>query len=368
MSNESISILDGNNKELFTNPMNIPINGEFKSINIEPQIIDSISKLGIEEINQNKRSEIIFDLSKTTYYDLGTLLWFITYLYKLKSLGIDIQLKLPDCKSLSGRTSWDFLNRWKFFDALEECVDSPMNLLMPEQLQWMGDASKYKYKRSEVDGGNDHFVHGTKLLEIIPIRSDPSKYKIQDDKMILFIRDYYDKIIESSLKMECGWDYRDINLFVYEILGEGIRNSFKYSEGTFTIFAIHFDTKNLKLSICDNGNGIPDVLRKAFVSNRKLREMLSQQNDIDLIKFYTDQELIKLSTNPNVTSDPNSEGMGLFHLKRIVLSWGGELRIRSGNACVDFSKNGIDDHKEAKLLSHQGTLLRVMLPLKTQQG
>lgn len=343
--------------------INIGISGEFKQIDVEKEIIEEISRHNITNINSIRNSIIKFDLSSVGYFDIGTLLWFISFLNKLKSLGNDIQIKLPDFNTSSGKTTWSFLNRWKFFDAIEECVDNPINLIVPEQIISINAPSKYQQPDKAVLEGQELLAHTTKLLEITPIKTNIFEYKNNEDRMTLFIRNSYDKFVSSSLVIECGWDNNTVQVFIREILGEGVRNSLKYSKGTFTLIGMKTDNKILNLAICDNGNGIPDVLRNAFTHDDKLRKKIFSKTDDELIKYYTDSELIKLSTNPNVSSDKNSEGMGLFHLKRIVLEMGGELRIRSGNACVDFRKNS---PKVYKLLNYPGTLLRIQVPLKAK--
>ncbi len=342
----------------------IEISGEFKQKEVEDEIFSEISKYNITSIYNIGNSIIKFDLSCIGYFDIGTLLWFISFLNKLKSLGNDIQISLPDYNSISGRTTWDFLNRWKFFDALDECVDSPINIIIPEQIVFINAPSKYQQPAKTIFEGQELLAHTTKLLEITPIKNNSLEYKNTEDRMTLFIRNSYDKFVSSTLRLECGWDNNTIQLFIKEILGEGVRNSLKYSEGSFTLIGMKTDHKILNLAICDNGNGIPDVLRKAFNRNEKLRKKIFNKSDVELIQYYTDSELIKLSTNPNVSSDIDSEGMGLFHLKRIALEMGGELRIRSGNACVDFKKSTKD--KVNKFIYYPGTLLRIQVPLKTK--
>jgi hypothetical protein len=351
------------NKKDSSDAKNIFIKGEFKQYPVESQICKSLFINNIIDINQFKLCSFNINLSKTTYFDIGTLVWFIAFLNKLKLLGNDIQIKLPDYNSLSGQSSWDFLNRWKFFEALEECVDNPVNLIIPEQIKFINATSKYKYPQSVIFEGSEAIIHKTNLLEITPIKSDIYEYKNIEDLIIQLNRNTYDGIISSSLYVDCGWDYETTHTYMREILSEGVRNSLKYSKGSYTLIGMKKDRKNLNLAICDNGNGIPDVLRNAFDFDEILKNEINNKSDVELIKLYTDADLIKLSTEAGIRSDYKAKGMGLFHLKRFVLEMGGELRIRSGSASVDFVGKKIFE-KHDDLINFQGTLLRIQTPLK----
>ena len=122
---------------------------------------------------------------------------------------------------------------------------------------------------------------------------------------------------------------------------------------------MRLDAKNLTLVICDNGIGIPKVLRTAFKQ---------KGSDAELIKYFTepdmilDSRLIKISVEKGVTSKPEREGWGLYYLKSLVLSQGGELRIRSGGACVDFTESQTVDYDH--MINSPGTMMRILAPLK----
>ena len=151
-------------------------------------------------------------------------------------------------------------------------------------------------------------------------------------------------------------------------IGEGIRNSSVHAGGTFSVVAMNVDNKNLTLSICDNGLGIPSVLRTAF-KDSKLREKIQGRTDIELIRYFTEPEMIvdsrwiKLSVQKGTSSHQEAGGMGLYYLKSLVLSQGGELRVRSGKACVDFS--GETEEPRDTMLTSPGTMLRIRTPRRT---
>jgi sensor histidine kinase regulating citrate/malate metabolism len=128
---------------------------------------------------------------------------------------------------------------------------------------------------------------------------------------------------------------------------------------------MNVDAYNLILGVSDNGIGIPVALRTTFAEGAKSTD-LAKMTDADLIKYYTqpemilDSQLIRKSTEKGVSSDKTRAGFGLYYLKDFVLSHGGSLRIRSGAACVMFKPN--EEEVEDTLVGSPGTTMRIVLP------
>jgi len=189
----------------------------------------------------------------------------------------------------------------------------------------------------------------------------------EDTELSRFLKKYNDKIIISAFSQLCGWDLSITKNFFHRVIKEGIQNSFLHSGGTFSNTSMLLDVKNLTLVVCDNGIGIPRVLREAF-SQSDSHKTLIKSSDVDLIKYFTDPDLvidsrwIKYSVQKGITSRKDREGLGLYYLKSLVLEQGGELRIRSGRACVDFTTSGEESYDD--MIDSPGTMLRIRTPLK----
>jgi len=345
----------------------ISVTGDLKQYTFEEQILSEFKKANLLYMDSARDEFLEFDLRGSYWYDLGTLLWFVSLLHKLKKQGYSFELKFPEPKDTQGKNLWDFLIRWRFFEALSECVADPVNLLEPEQVPHMGKQSRYAIPIGVDEYGQEAFLHSSRILEITTI---PYGDKEPRDQTTLgsFLEKYNDKIIISALSQRCGWDYSLTKTFVQRVVSEGIHNSFLHSEGSFSNISMRLDAKNLTLAISDNGIGIPTVLRSALHEIDSLKDLL-EGSDVDLIKYFTEPEmilldsrLIQFATKEGTSSKVGHKGVGLYYLKSIVLSQGGELRIRSGTACVDFTESKTEDHDN--MLNSPGTMLRIITPLK----
>lgn len=345
----------------------ISLTGDLKQYTFEKQIQNEFQKANLLDLDSGHGTFLEFDLQESYWYDLGTLLWFVSLLYKLRKKGYTLELKLPEpTKDTKGDKLWDFLVRWRFFETLLDCVDDPINLLKPEQVPYMGKQSRYASPIGVDEYGQEAFLHSSRLLEITTI---PYDEKDPCDETILegFLKKYNNKIIISALSQRCGWDYSLTKTFVHRVVSEGIHNSLLHGESSFANISMRLDAKNLTLAISDNGIGIPKVLRDAFQETDSHKDLL-KKSDVDLIKYFTepklilDSRLIEFSAEKGTTSKAEHKGLGLYYLKTIVLNQGGKLRIRSGTACVDFTCSKIDTYDN--MLDSPGTMLRIITPLK----
>src|SRR5688572_10630363 len=109
-------------------PLVVAIDGELKQSVFESAISDTLGK----DLDAHAGASVLFDLSQSHWYDLGTTLWFITLLHRLRSNRTDVQIQLPDQNDgATARKLWAFLHRWRFFETLRTCVDDPQNLIVP---------------------------------------------------------------------------------------------------------------------------------------------------------------------------------------------------------------------------------------------
>ncbi len=336
---------------------------ELKQFEFEGVIRGALAQANRRSIADIRGRACVFDLSKCQWYDLGCLLWLLTLLHKLKRDQSELRLLLPDLSTPKMENLWDFLVRWRFFDALRSCVDDPVNLLRPEQLALAARPSKYAPAIGHDEFGDETLLYSSKLLEITTIPVSAEQNKPVDEFLVRF----NDKLIVGALSGLCGWNPLLTKQFVQHVVGEGLHNSVMHAGGTFSLVGMRRDKRNLTIAIADNGVGIPSVLRAALAQNSNLRDVLSS-SDADLIKYFTDPQLImdsrwiSLSVQRGVSSRQERKGLGLYYLKSTVLSAGGEVRIRSGTACVDFSQSG--DTVKDGMTESPGTMMRIRTPLK----
>lgn len=338
---------------------------------LEVAVSDALEAAGLAGFKANARHFFLFDLSKTFWYDIGALLWLISLLHRLKSLGHELRLVLPERIDSKSENVWSFLKRWRFFEVLEACVDDPRNLLPDRQHVYIQMASRYKEPSAVRDpDGKEVEVHTLSLLEMQTFFAQPSGDALGDEQGRQFDR-LQGPIIVNALSYICGWDQLTAKVFLANVVREGIRNSLDHAQGTFANLAFRTDDRNLIFAIADNGVGIPTVLRSASAKFEK-------SNDLDLIHYFVqrefvlaaealDSEIIGRSTDMETTSMVGIRpGNGLYYLKKTVLENDGELRIRSGTARVDFTGSG--ERAEDNLLDSPGTLIRITAPLRGPRG
>lgn len=359
------------NKPTDQNPISVQVSMDMKQLTLENSLRKALAQSGVKKIDEVQEKFLVFDLSRSYWHDLGALLWLIALLHRLKIQGNDVQLVFPEPTESKGQKLWDTLIRWEFFNALSRCVDESANLLPPSQVPYLSRKSQYTKPHGCWDeSGMDTVLHTLRILEITTILG---RFKNTDE--LERQQSEFDKlkgpIIIGALSQKCGWEPTFTRTFMQRVVREGIRNSLLHGDGSFVNLAIRIDQKNLTLAISDNGIGIPQVLRNTFKETGK-RKMLATSSDADLIKYFTepniivDSRLIRFSTEKGTTSSPSHAGVGLYYLKSHVLHEGGELRIRSGKACVDFVAD--KTNSEDDLLDSPGTLLRIQTPVKLKKA
>ena len=353
----------------------------FKQQVFESMLKDSFAKTSINSLEECRRKHVTIDWSSTFYYDLGVLLLSLIMLHQLKRQECDIAIKLPSPTQSNGLRVWRFLKTWKFFEALNICVDHPANVFSDADISLLKDVPAYQSAHEiDRDGNVQQFFTG-RLLEItnflLASEKEPQggSSKVQD--VSNYINRWKNKVIVLGLKNLCGWTSDVADSFVSQVIGEGLINSLAHAIGSILLVSMNVDKKNLILTVADNGKGIPDTLRTALASNPKLKGLIVK-SDSELISYYTtpdmilntapetilDSGLIKFSTQKGVSSDDSKAGLGLYYLKEFVISRYGELRIRSGSGLVDFTKD--NEKSEDGYFRVNGTMLRIIVPRVTK--
>ena len=317
---------------------------------------------------------VVFDWSDVIFVDLATIVWALVLFDQLKSQGYELLLRLPNPEKIGSDPwrVWSFLWRWRFFEALK-CIDHPANILPESQIGWLenGD-SKYVVGHIKDQDGNILQASTNRLLEITSFLLKPNAF-ITDQKALCIFDPYVElwkkKIIIQALMNWCRWSEEEALKFVIKIVAAVLENAGEHSGGTWVLSAFSVDKKNLLLGFADNGNGIPDALRAFIERNVYLKERLGGMSDADLIKYFTqpeliiDSELIRFSTKGVLPTREGRLGRGLYYCKQMILENGGELRIRSGSACVEFTPDGKETPSDG-LIRSCGTTLRVIIPRK----
>lgn len=336
-----------------------------KQMEFEDSISQALKDYGLADL-ESVRGFITFDLSNSYWYDLGTAVWLITLLHKLKKQGNDLQLCLPEPNTSVGRKLWGFLHRWRFFECLGQNVDLAVNLLKPSQVPYLAQAGEYSHP--DAGPGPDFertIFHKSQLLEMNTLGLEVTGKP--EDSTAEFIRKCSDQVVMTALGLTCGWTFEEARQFAKQVMFEAIRNASLHAQGSFSIVAMRIDGKNLVLAVADNGIGIPANIRN-------FRPDLSNESDATLIRQYAeskwvleshlDSSLIRKAMERGVGS-PGRVGDGLHYLKANVLEHRGELRIRSGRACVDFGHDNPEGKSRDLLPVSPGTMMRMIIPRKT---
>lgn len=349
----------------------------FKQNTFEKMLKEAFTQRKIPSLTECRSRHVIIDWSSSYYYDLGVLLVSLILLHQLKKQECEISIKLPSPTQSNGLRVWRFLKTWKFFEALNLCVDHPANVFSDADISQLKDVPAYQSAHEIDRDGNIQQLFTGRLLEITNflLKSDKESENIatKAQEVSVYINRWKNNVIALGIRNLCGWTSDEADSFVSQVIGEGLFNSLIHAAGTILLVAVNVDNKNLILTVADNGNGIPDTLRSALAHNPKLNALI-QKSDSELIKYYTtpdmilnttpeiilDSGLIKLSTRKGVSSDQTKSGLGLYYLKEFITSRKGELRIRSGSGLVDFTKS--EEKTEDELLRMKGTMLRIIVP------
>ena len=353
--------------------VNINVGTNLKQHAFDQAIKHAIHDSGVDISLPGGMVPVTLDWSNIEYVDLSTLIWAIILLEQLKSRGYRVSLNLPQPKQ--GQNSeriWSFLNRWHFFDALK-CVDHPSNLLSEDLMSYLAlgqKMSRYgeKYITDE-DGNLQPAIHeGLMAITNLSLRRDDADQIINEERFVDFVEKWKHKIILRALMKWCGWNEDDATRFVTCIIYESMQNAVEHSDGTLVLTGFNVDNRHIVLCVADNGAGIPATLRTAFKNNPLLCDKATL-SDAQLIKHFADPEMIldseyiKIATVGGSSSKTAKAGMGLYYFKKMILEKGGQLRIRSGQACVEFT--GSDSPSTDSLFNAPGTSLRVIFPRKT---
>lgn len=370
------------------NNFEIKIRGPLKQRILDDEILAS----GLEP-NQVTEGEnrVLFNWRDVNYIDFSTLLWALVFFDQLKRLGYKISILLPRFpdKGVEGdggddaERIWSLLWRWNFFEALK-CIDHLSNIIPEDELEWL-DKGKKKYKKGYIEepDGNLQQAYSHNLLEITSFKIKQKALMIAEDskeEINLYKEVWKKELIIRALMNWCGWSDIDARRFVSKIVFALLENAEEHSGGSWILSAFNVDEKNLILCFADNGEGIPDTLRSIFnyIKHDELKKRLENWSDAKLITYFTkadmimdlvelvDSQLIRISTKGFLPTKGDQIGKGLYYCKDAILGYGGELRIRSGTACVEFDRN--KERPTDDLVESNGTVFRVIIPRKVNRN
>lgn len=129
-----------------------------------------------------------------------------------------------------------------------------------------------------------------------------------------------------------------------------LENFFQWSEsavGGFAVVRWHKKTRQVRFALVDRGLGIPAVLRRSHVGN------LIRANDLEVIEAAF--------SDPAVTShEAGTPGLGLKHVRDLVLSHKGKLTVVSLGAKISWTSGKIT---KAPSPAMRGTAIEVEMSL-----
>lgn len=314
-----------------------------------------------DEEDRKQPTEVTFNLSNTTWVDIGALLFSINIMNYLKRKKTFLKIKLPE--GGKGKKVRDFLKRWKFFDALEENVGQKETLIPPEQLHYLNEKQKY-YLPSTI---RDPYSNVEELLskDLVEIKSftdiTTEKREVSIEKIKRYIDTLEKTTVTPVLKKCLGLN--DVEIFSKNIIKEGLLNTLEHPDATISLLAMSKEGPNLVIGICDNGKPVPDTIEGAYFKKFP-KEGVSTEK---LIDFATLEGITSIEeTDKRYISLDTKRGMGLFYLKKDSLRLGGYLQIRAKNALTTFktTENNEIELKTQNVSQWTGNLIKIFLPLK----
>lgn len=340
-----------------------------KQRELDAQLALELAGHGIDSWRGVSDSRWTFDLTRTEWWDLGALLWLVSLFNHLKRQGNELQLELPEPSSAPAQKLWSFFIRWRFFKLIEKRVDLPINLLPPHLIPSLALESKYALGHPWVGDtrGDAQFAHTLRLQEIVSYSSADSTSGQPGAAYDEAAAQHADTTIADALRLNCGWEKGKAVRFIREVFSEAKTNAFLHSGGTYVATAMRTDERHLTMAVSDNGDGIPVVLRRALKEMRL--PALESRSDADLITFYTepqllkDSQLIRAAAKSGVYHASSYPGRGLYYARQWVEEAGGEMRVRSGRACVVFARGKAEP--QDGLVDSPGTTVRVVVPKQT---
>ena len=341
-----------------------------KLSNLEAALMAALEAANYKSIEELHGQFILYDLSASYWHQPDATLWLLMLMNKLKIQENDQQLLFPEPTNASAEQLWSYLIRWKFFEALDACVDDPVNLLTLGQVSYRQKTSKYGYSiMREATGTETNLLSDkSRVFEITVFGTKRPETSEKEDGVWRFLERDGEKLLANALTDICGWPEGQAGDFVHLVAGEAIHNCLLHSRGSFATVMMKMAPKDLFLAVGDNGIGIPAVLRSVYEKAGKSE--LRTKTDSEILDYYTDPQflldsfMILASVKPGVSSRTDRKGMGLYYLKKHVLEHNGELKIRSGRASVEFTSTG--QLPKDDLLLSPGTVVRVAVPKKAR--
>lgn len=332
---------------------------------------------------------LILDFSLVKVWDIAAVLWLIVALHHYRhNVGLSYLLRLPEGKDGMKPSDFDdyersadYLRRWEFNKGLKNIASNVDSLLVPQQKEYFSpERPKHFYPdRKIID--NESLLQSLVSRRLVQIRnlSDPiflGAKAISPQSIADCVRYFQSERIGDILNIQCGIEKRTADLFSDHLLTEALMNVQEHPNATIGLVAISLmgNTKELILSVVDNGDAIPQTIYPRYYRDLKSPEKRQAEN----IPSYNRQALpveekakiTNYATRAGVTRkmgmESQGKGMGLTYIKNdTVNTFKGKLRILTDGLCLKYEGGAAEDPKaEGWPHSWTGNLLRIAIPIE----
>lgn len=355
---------------------------------------------GIEHACRRGGNGTVIDLSGIEYWDPAALLWFSLYIKQLRDEGLSVQLRLPDPDATvedetsqrgdAAQRSADFLKRWRF-DVVLRRIEGRGGILVDEQKDYFSRESLeraryYKARKVVEPSGEVSELMSESLfpffdfsaIEYVGRGSGDSREAAAGDLPQRWpvlkisrtaVNDKFRRLMELAA---AGVFTRNTKLsqesseaFVRRIVGEALDNMERHPGASFGMMAMNREDNNsrLVLAVVDNGESICETILDVF--NRQFGKKHSFE-DVRRNPSLA-AKVLDYSTQRQVTSKPDGNGMGLYYMKRYVLSnFKGTLKVLTAGVECTYQGEDFDAPPSYKVSAQtwNGNLLRIDIPIE----
>lgn len=265
----------------------------------------------------SSRDEIVVDIEKLTFIEVGPLGFLVSRIYQWRNQGKEVSIKYNKCECLT------YLQRIDFFKMLS--IDVPESF-------------------------NRHNSQG-KFHPLAVISNQKSS--LADD-----ISEEVAQAVLGDSSTETGFTDQPPEEGAFEALAysvsELVKNIQQHSMGDGGVVAQYYQKRDIaKLAIFDNGIGIwESFVRSQSMHTNKIK------NDIDAIKLALKGEVSSklgatgLSPQSAYGGLPENAGVGLTFLTELAKKSGGEYIVISGNGLVTSQKHAKINEKTLGTFVH----------------
>lgn len=342
---------------------------------------------------------LVIDFQNVQFWDPAALLWFSLAVKERREAGVDIRLRLPDVDAYklepyvtegkvdSMQKSADFLRRWRY-DLVLKRLGGVGNVLVDEQENFFHSGRQEEYISATVLGPDGHrqevmskslfpfcdfaaFEHEglapDKEIGVgSPVELPNDQYRLCISRAAVngMVQDLNTTVVADILSEYCAITRRGAHLFASKVITEALDNMEKHPDATFGMMAINKSKRERKLclAVVDDGESICKTMmptyNEAFGGSLTYEEARECQELAGAVLDY--------ATYPEVSSKPDSSGMGLYYIKHHSLySLGGQLQVLTANVLSTYSKDDGENSPRIERWPHswEGNLIRVEIPI-----